>query len=293
MATKASAVLPELREIVTDCLIIKYHHKKRALHQHNGIEMIYVLKGDATHLIRDKNGFERKSVLQEGSFVILDYGSSHAFSSCSNDFLIINFLFRPSLINRKLSEAHSFEEIARHPIIGFDYDMLREPPVNHHFEDEDKKILSIFEKAHAAFNKNIPGRTPLLRCYAMEIMIHAMQRLLVTVPPHGDSNTTIAAICDYIDEHYKEDITLTKICQEKYFSLPYISKKFKRVRGLSFEQYLQQVRVHHACTLLLETDMTIDAIANHVNYSDIASFRRAFKRMTGKSPSVFRRTFTK
>lgn len=293
MASKASAVQPELREIQSDCLVIKYHHKKRALHQHNGIEMIYVLKGSAFHLIRTQDGSEQRSTLQSGSFLILDYGTSHAFSNCSTDFLIINFLFHPKMISPKLASAHSLEEIARHPIVGVDYAILRESPANRPFEDNEKTVLSIFEKAHAAFSKNLPGCTALLRSYAVEIIVLTMQRLLINSVSPKKSNSTIAAICDYVDEHYKENITLTDLCREKYFSLPYISKKFKHVRGISFEQYLQQVRVHHACTLLLETDMSIEAVANHVNYSDIASFRRAFKRTTGKSPSEFRRTFTR
>ncbi len=290
---KSMPAQTELREIQSECLVQRHHHhKKRDAHQHNGIEMAYVLNGQATHVIKEKYGSERKLTFSQGQFVILDYHTSHAYLNCSNDFLLINILFRPELIHGKLAGISSFEELIAHPLIGFDYSMLRERPVNRHFTDENKQIHLAFEKARKDFNNNVAGSGQLLRCHIIEIIVTTLQKLLINTPT-TNSSTTISAICDYVDRHYKENITLTRICQDNYFSLPYISKKFKKVRGISFEQYLQQVRVYQACTLLLETGMSVDAIANHVNYSDTAAFRKTFKKLMGKSPSAFRKTFTK
>jgi len=58
--------------------------------------------------------------------------------------------------------------------------------------------------------------------------------------------------------------------------------------SLTFEALLEQVRQARTISLLANPDMSIERITEEVGYSDVRSFRRAFKRWTGKSPSVWR-----
>ncbi|MBQ8431319.1 MAG: helix-turn-helix domain-containing protein [Clostridia bacterium] len=283
---------PEVRSIATTCFVGKSHHKNRALHRHTGIELFYVVKGEAIHVTKRRGESEKQTPLRAGNYLLIDLDTTHGFLNGSPDFSLINLLFLPSLIDPDLPEGTTFEETIRHPSIGFELALLKDAPCNRVFDDEDRQILTTFEKAYKAFSKSATGYLQQIRCYCIEILIASMQQLLINVPS-PTNNSTIAAICDYVDEHYAESITLTQICKEQYFSLPYISKKFKKTCGISFEQYLQQVRVQHACSLLLGTGLSIDAVANHVNYADTASFRKAFKRQTGKSPSAFRKSYTR
>ena len=283
---------PEVRAIQAACYVAKSHHKNRSLHRHTGIELFYVVKGEAVHVTKRRGEAEKQTPVHAGDYLIIDLDTTHGFLRGSPDFSLINLLFLPSLVDPSLEEGISFEDMIRHPAIGFELALLNEPPCNHVFNDEDRQILTIFEKAYKSFSKAATGYLQQIRCYCVEILIASMQQLLINVP-NTTSNNTIAGICDYIEEHYAESITLTQICRERYFSLPYISKKFKQTCGISFEQYLQQVRVQHACNLLLGTNLSIDTVANHVNYTDTASFRKAFKRLTGKSPSAFRKRYTR
>jgi AraC-like DNA-binding protein len=58
--------------------------------------------------------------------------------------------------------------------------------------------------------------------------------------------------------------------------------------SLTFETLLEQVRQARTMGLLANPDMSIERITEEVGYSDVRSFRRAFKRWTGMSPSAFR-----
>ena len=182
MSTQESIQGTEIRTIQTDCFVSKHHHKNREIHQHNCIEMSYVLKGEAIHILKKGDNEVTKTPLKAGNYIIIDYETAHGFADGSNDFLVINFLFHPTFISPELSESHSFEKIVQDPMIGFDYSMLTHPPVNHLFYDDDRQILTIFEKAYKAFTKNATGHFQLLRCYAIEIMIAALQQLLITIP---------------------------------------------------------------------------------------------------------------
>ncbi|MFO2466367.1 AraC family transcriptional regulator [Pseudomonas sp. 15FMM2] len=58
--------------------------------------------------------------------------------------------------------------------------------------------------------------------------------------------------------------------------------------GLTFEALLEQVRRARTMGLLANPGLSIERITEEVGYSDVRSFRRAFKRWTGLSPSAFR-----
>lgn len=73
--------------------------------------------------------------------------------------------------------------------------------------------------------------------------------------------------------------------------MTYMSKKFKNVYGTSFESYLQQIRVHKACELLLNSLHNVNEIASLVGYSDVNAFRKIFIRYTGKTPSDFKKLY--
>lgn len=89
--------------------------------------------------------------------------------------------------------------------------------------------------------------------------------------------------------HYAEPITLTQICNNKFFSVPYVSKKFKEEKGIAFAAYLQELRIYHACKLLVETDMKIEQISASVGYGNTAAFRRIFLKSIGQTPSDYRK----
>ena len=73
----------------------------------------------------------------------------------------------------------------------------------------------------------------------------------------------------------------------------YLSGLFKKQLGMNFSVYVEQVRIRHAEELLLETAATIDDIAQQVGYTNSDSFRRAFRRVRGVSPSGFRASMEK
>jgi len=87
----------------------------------------------------------------------------------------------------------------------------------------------------------------------------------------GDSNLTLYHIADKIGRPEKD-----------------ISHLFKEHIGENLFDYLERIRIDHASVLLVENVLTIDQITVLVGYNSAHSFRRAFKRVKGVSPSAFR-----
>ncbi len=95
-------------------------------------------------------------------------------------------------------------------------------------------------------------------------------------------------IRQYIEENYADmNLSLNLLASNFGITANYLSGMFKKQFGMNFSAYLEQVRLSHA-ELLLETRLSIDDVALQTGYANADSFRRAFKRASGMSPSQYR-----
>ncbi|NTV91140.1 MAG: helix-turn-helix domain-containing protein, partial [Clostridiales bacterium] len=102
----------------------------------------------------------------------------------------------------------------------------------------------------------------------------------------------LTKIINYINENFMENISLGKIAEMEYLSVPYLSKFFEKNMGINFSTYLQNVRLQHAVNDLLDLDLSIEQIASKNGFSNPRSFVILFKKEYGKLPSQFRKQNT-
>lgn len=93
----------------------------------------------------------------------------------------------------------------------------------------------------------------------------------------------------YIQTNYMyQDLNLYKVSSQFNLSEGYFSHLFKEQSGINFTDYLEKIRIDQACELLKNKDLTINDISEMVGYNSAQSFRRAFKRVCGVSPTALR-----
>lgn len=96
-------------------------------------------------------------------------------------------------------------------------------------------------------------------------------------------------IIDYIARRYTSDLALSEVADHYHLSESHTSRLIKEHLGISFKDYLIQLRMRQAKTLLRETDQKVADIADMVGYKNVNTFIRVFKAATGKTPGKFRR----
>ncbi|QGQ97248.1 AraC family transcriptional regulator [Paenibacillus psychroresistens] len=102
---------------------------------------------------------------------------------------------------------------------------------------------------------------------------------------------TVEQINQYISEMYGDaDLNLYRIAEQVERPEKYISQLFKEVTGTNLSDHLEKVRMDHAAALLSTNQYNVDEIALRVGYNSSHSFRRAFKRVWGVSPSSYRQS---
>ncbi len=108
--------------------------------------------------------------------------------------------------------------------------------------------------------------------------------------PHA---SIIKRCTEYIDKNYSERITLDTLARVVYLSQAYISRIFHKETGLSFNEYLNSVRVEHSKAMLIKNTMRIADISSAVGFEDQSYFTKVFKKHTGVTPGSYRERLAK
>ena len=118
----------------------------------------------------------------------------------------------------------------------------------------------------------------LLQFYAANALLHT-----------GLSDNMLWQMKGYIDAHYPQKITLPQLAGDFGYTPNYISSAFKKHFGDSPIQYLNRVRLQKACELLVQSNDSVQEIAQKVGFSDANYFSRLFSRQYHLSPAAYRK----
>lgn len=125
----------------------------------------------------------------------------------------------------------------------------------------------------------------LLRSFASDVIAHvAARKQSEGAKPVREAQKLILA-------SFAKPLGLEGISEQVGLSPTYFAAVFKKETGLTFLEYLTDVRVREAKRLLSDPRKTIADVANDVGYSDVKHFSRVFARSTGIHPSKYRQLY--
>lgn len=103
-------------------------------------------------------------------------------------------------------------------------------------------------------------------------------------------SSTIERVLQYLEKAPLDQITLKDAAECVHMNPSYLSQLFKQQLNKKFVDYITELRIEESKRLLLNTSLRMSEIAERVGYSDLAYFSNNFKRITGCSPSEFRKS---
>ena len=133
-------------------------------------------------------------------------------------------------------------------------------------------------------------------CYSSILRIYATlgQRYMSGIRPRTEDtlrnmdSEVITAVMTYINNHYREELSLEDVAQFAGFSRYYFSRSFKRQTGYSFKDYLCQKRLQVAMDLLIRTNRPMRDVAIESGFGSVATFNRVFREKKGCTPTQYR-----
>ncbi len=170
------------------------------------------------------------------------------------------------------------------------FDELNEQRICRFSKEIQEKLKNMFQEMLNEYNKNTPYKEFILQGMLFKLLTTIYENKL-------DANVTeykkplskpILETIYYIENNYELSLTLEKVAKTFHFSAGHFSRLFISSLGISFTEYLSNVRIRHAKRLLIQTSKSIMEIALEIGYCNGDYFSSRFKSKTGMTPSEFR-----
>lgn len=260
------------------------------IHSHHFIEVVYVLAGSALHQVGNIS-----YPVKKGDIVMIDYNIPHSFSfdPLSEDGLVTyDLLFTPEFFNISGIEQNEFYYLTSSYLFSsvFEEFNITELPRNL-IRSNSRDFLALFHKIYKEFDSRDKGHKSLIRAYVLELIVKIFRELDKQRPNFTDSHKELVLkAIEYMQQNYKEPITLNNLLPDIFLSNNYFRQLFKKVTGTSITAYIQELRISEACRLLETTRLSSAEIAYKCGFNDTKSFYITFKKEKGMTPGEYRRS---
>ena len=163
-----------------------------------------------------------------------------------------------------------------------------EPLVLSSYEIQNvQELVAVFDR----MERNRMFRKPAFRNYSMAALYELFARVEAQSGVKGASPLkykTIKPAIDYIEKHYNDpELNNLALAQAAGISEVYIRKVFNNVFGVTPARYITSIRMEKAKPLLIGGEISISEVAEAVGYNNIYHFSKAFKRVTGVTPTAY------
>ena len=239
-------------------------------HVHNYTELFYIVGG-------------------QGQFRIDD----ELFPVRTNQLVIIN----PNIIHTEVSyEDHPLEYI----VVGIEGLELSVHGNNDgrfcifSFPERDNTLACMQNILREMQNRE-PQHQTVCQAY-MDILVVQLMRnagfSATQVPSNPVSNRQCSLALRFIDNHYKEQLTLDRLAAEASVNKYYLAHAFKQTYGISPINYMIARRIREGKRLLVETDLSLSQISGILGFSSASYFSQSFRKAEGISPVEYRKANT-
>ncbi len=265
------------------------------VHTHDLIELVYVCRGEGTHILGDK---ETPAV--PGSLVIIHHHQAHGFKTGPGGLDLINLYLdidrfplplMPEGLQNILPLIIPLHPRFRHNLRNVIHLRFEEP------EGVERLLLRMqveLKERREGFRESLQHYFTIFlieacRCY------RAQQKLSAPEPMDGTPRTRsvvrIERLCRHLEAHFSEPLPLDDLARLTGLQKNYLCRAFKAHTGQTVLRYILQQRLGQAMLLLRQTDRPVIEIALESGFNDLPHFNRTFRREVGSSPREYRRAW--
>lgn len=247
------------------------------LHWHEAMEILFCLNGEVTVQIENET-FD----LSRNQLIVFDSRQVHSVHLRTRLYMFLCVHIDKNRLSVYCPDLEMYK-IKCHPV------SFEEPKGEHYFHlcqlAHDLTRIQIKDEKTSAM---LSDGTVLLM---LSDLINYFSTYSTTYSGGENPRTTelVREIISYVTQNYQEQITLDFMAHHVGFSKEYFCRFFKKHVGITFLQYLSEVRISNAGHLLATTDLSISEIMQEVGFTNQTIFNRLFKEIYGMTPRQIRK----
>lgn len=268
---------------------IDYKHFTFPWHFHSEYEIIYVRESTGQRFVADSI-----ETFGAGDLILLGHNVPHYMKSAP-EYEQEDCTLRVKGVVIQFEKDFMQHAISHYTALAPIKTLLEESRRGIHFPAPDnRELLPLLEQL-----PNIKGVEQLITLLLLlERMTNVKsRRYLGSLHFHNTlssfTDNRLEKILSYITYHYTENINLDQIATMTAMNTASFCRYFKEKAGKTFMQYILELRVGYACRLLASNQMDISQIGIECGFNTLSHFNRIFKRITGFTPSGYRKEILK
>lgn len=260
--------------------VAKYEENDESVfHWHSYCEITLVQKGRGTYFV---NGDEYS--MEAGDIIIFNNTEPHGWVGLREDMHLLVMIFQTEFVDYKLDfTGNNYLK----PFIE------RGGNFKNRIGNEDKQA----DKIREIMMEIKREETTKEEGYRMMIQADILRILTLLIRHYQDGSKSeellleknammyrLSEAFEYIDEHYKEKLSLEEVASACHMSTNYFSTYFRKAANINFSEYVARLRMKEARRLLRTTCMPITEIALECGYQNLSNFYRTYHKFFEKSP---------
>lgn len=247
------------------------------LHWHEEMEILFPLNGDADVTIDGKIHH-----LRHRQLLVIESGQVHSTDTHSDQLMFLCIHISKRLMLHYMPNV----ELCRFYCIP---DEIADGQFTEYLH-----ICQMAEQLPRLYIQDAPASLLESEGIILQILAHLIRHFSVTSAPELSSANTLARqrlqdIITFVNEHFKEPISLQDGARLLGFNKEYFCRFFKNNMGLSFLQYVNEVRISHIYQALQNTNASITEIMEANGFTNQKLFNKTFKTIYGCTPSAIRK----
>ncbi len=269
----------------TPILIHQAHHTKDLpYHYHKIIQILFLVKGEAVLYLNGK-----KFNVKDLDFIYINKMDKHKLIPDLNTSIVYVLEFDPALLkNKKLDSISEFYNNLNdeNKIISIDSPNLSKVILNL------KDMLYEIQYKYEDYQLFLENRL-------VDILLLIKRHYIIKEPEFNQTDedeynkNIIKNVLDYIETHYYEKLTLDTIAHTAHLSKRQFTRIFKKVTGITFVEYLNNIRIKKAQEMLSTSNNEIIYVCFETGFNDLSYFYRLFKKYTGLTPKEYLKIHSK
>ncbi|NOU67070.1 helix-turn-helix domain-containing protein [Paenibacillus sp. LMG 31461] len=262
------------------------------VHAHEHFQLSYVASGSCIHHIRNNHSI----VVKGDFFAIPPYLEHILLPREGKDFEVVEIDFMPSIINENMQSLshmeHFFDFAYIQPLVSIGNELLPKLNVTPVNQRRIEELISSMQRESAA---ELDGYMLSIKADLLKLLVlagrefrnyHAASGGQPSINVHRQA---FYEAIEYIDTHYMDELRLEELAKKSFMSPSYFSSTFKLLKGKSFIEYVNDIRISKGIELLVGSDQQITDISYRVGFNNVGHFNRMFKHKTGLTPSEYRK----
>ena len=260
-------------------------HPVKQWHEHVFSELVFILKGEAVHICND-----RKFPVSAGDVLLIHPGAVHAYDHDMESLELFNVLYDANRIIMPRLDIHRYQLFKKifPESLQAGKELSCAEPVIHLEPDKLQNVRNILDNMAAEAESPYIGHVfATMTCFMQLLLMLCRYSHAVDSPVAG--NEVFSRAIKYIHEHYTQKINIRDIAVHARCSVRNLYRFFAQSAGCTPGEYMMQLRLTKASSLLLNSQMNISEIAFASGFNDGNYFSKKFHDMTGTTPGNFRK----